>query len=244
MTVSVLTPPAVATPAPVSPEEMPRPTGPARLAMSYAEFLRWCDEDTVAEWVNGEVIIPMPAKDAHQMLVGFLVMLLRGYVAFFRLGRVWQAPFLVRLWPDGPARESDIVFVAEANLVQRCTPTGIEGPPDLIVEVVSDDSVQRDRVDKFDEYEKAGVREYWIIDNRPERRRAWFYRLDEQGRFVPILPDAAGVVRSTVLPGFWLREAWLWEAAPDEWAALLEVIGPNRLLAAIRERFPADQEPV
>jgi len=213
-----------------------------RPKLSYAEFLRQCDEDTVAEWVDGEVIVPMPAKDYHQTLVGFLVMLLRSYVAFFRLGRVWQAPFLVRLWEDGPAREPDIVFVAEANLAQRRTPTGIEGPPDLVVEVVSEDSVQRDRVDKFDEYEKAGVREYWILDNRPDRRRAWIYRLDEQGRFVPILPDADGVVRSSVLSGFWLREAWLWEETPDEWAALVEVIGPERMLAAIRERFPVESK--
>jgi Uma2 family endonuclease len=209
--------------------------------MSYAEFLRWCDEDTVAEWVDGEVIVPMPATRLHQTLVRFLLVLVRTFAAFHRLGEVFDTPFQVRLWPEGPVRQPDLVFVAAAH-GGRVTPTGVEGPPDLVVEVVSDDSMQRDRVDKFDEYEKAGVREYWILDNRPDRRRAWFYRLDEQGRFVPILPDADGVVRSSVLSGFWLREAWLWEETPDEWAALVEVIGPERMLAAIRERFPVESK--
>jgi len=167
--------------------------------------------------------------------VRFLLVLVRTFAAFHRLGEVFDTPFQVRLWPEGPVRQPDLVFVAAAH-GGRVTPTGVEGPPDLVVEVVSDDSMQRDRVDKFDEYEKAGVREYWILDNRPDRRRAWFYRLDEQGRFVPILPDADGVVRSSVLPGFWLREAWLWDETPDEWAALVEVIGPERMLTAIRER--------
>lgn len=241
MSVSVVTPPAVATPAPLGPETTSRSAGPARLSMSYSEFLRWCDEDTVAEWVDGEVIIPMAATRLHQTLVRFLLALLDAFLAVYRVGEVFDTVFQVRLWPDGPVRQPDLVFVA-AEHSERITPQGIEGPPDLIVEVVSDDSVQRDRVDTFDEYEKAGVREYWILDNRPDRRRAWFYRLDERGRFVPILPDAEGVVRSSVLPGFWLREAWLWEETPDVLAALVEVIGPERMLAAIRERFPADRE--
>ena len=47
-------------------------TKPARLKMSYEEFLQWADEDTRAEWVDGEVIIPMPPKEIHQITLGYL----------------------------------------------------------------------------------------------------------------------------------------------------------------------------
>ena len=45
----------------------------AARGMSYAEFLEWCDEDTLAEWVDGEVIMASPASAVHQILVGFLL---------------------------------------------------------------------------------------------------------------------------------------------------------------------------
>ena len=55
--------------------------------------------------------------------------------------------------------------------------TFLDGPADLVIEVISDDSVTRDRVEKFDEYLEAGVREYWVIDPRPGQQRALFYVL-------------------------------------------------------------------
>ncbi|MER3485893.1 MAG: hypothetical protein C4345_07940, partial [Chloroflexota bacterium] len=67
--------------------------------------------------------------------------------------------------------------------LDRLTPERVVGPPDLIIEVVSEDSEHRDRVDKFNEYEAAGVPEYWIVDNRPQRRRAYFYRLGAEGQY-------------------------------------------------------------
>jgi Uma2 family endonuclease len=66
----------------------------------------------------------------------------------------------------------------------------------------------RDRGEKFYEYEEAGIPEYWLID--PLRREVEFYQLDARGRYRTILPDAEGVYRSRVLPGFWLRVRWLW----------------------------------
>ena len=77
----------------------------------------------------------------------------------------------------------------------------VSGPADLIVEVVSDDSVSRDRSDKFYEYQAAGVR---ILDyRRPGYERADFYVLDTRGRYQPVPIDPDGRYHSTVLAGFW-----------------------------------------
>jgi len=204
--------------------------------MTYEEFLSWADEDTHAEWVEGEVLIHMPPKDPHQRLVGFLNQLLGLFIAIFDLGRLWVAPFELRLRPDGPSRQPDLVFLRKEHL-DRLTPDRIVGPPDLIIEVVSDDSVHRDRVDKFDEFEAAGVPEYWILDNRPGRHRAYFYRLAPDGQYRLIPPDEEGVYRSSVLDGFWLRVDWLWAEEPDVLKALAEVVGPDRMAQALRDRL-------
>lgn len=184
--------------------------GETRLRMSYEEFLEWAGEDTYAEWVNGEVIIPMPPRNIHQTTLGFLHELLSLFVRLFNLGKVGIAPFEVKL-PGGSSREPDIFFVATENL-NRLTEERLVGPPDLIVEIISPDSVHRDRHDKFREYRAAGVREYWIIDPRPDKHRADFFRLDEQGEYELYATEDNERVESQVLSGFWLRPAWLWQA--------------------------------
>src|ERR671923_2025699 len=78
-----------------------------RLRMTYDEFLQWADEDVHAEWVDGEVIIQMPPRNFHQVLVGFLHALLDLYLRFGNWGIIRIAPFEMRL-PNGNAFEPDI----------------------------------------------------------------------------------------------------------------------------------------
>ncbi|MFN8493656.1 MAG: Uma2 family endonuclease [Caldilineaceae bacterium] len=160
------------------------PTQEKRLRMSYEEFLAWANEDTHAEWVDGEVIIFMP-KPRHQDIVTFLVTLLRLFVQFHRLGQVFTAPVEMKVTPTSNAREPDILFVAQDNLA-RITEDRIEGAADLIVEVISSESVSRDRTDKFYVYQEAGVREYWLLDPRPGKERADFWILDDDGKYQPV----------------------------------------------------------
>lgn len=207
-----------------------------RLRMSYEEFRTWADEDVHAEWVDGEVIVFMPPKTRHQDLVTFLVALLRFFVDFFRLGKVHSAPFEMKLSPTGPAREPDILFVSREHL-DRLTEERLEGAADLVVEVVSEDSVRRDKVQKFVEYQSAGVREYWLIDSRPGEAKAEFYVLDEQGKFQPVPVGEDGIYRSTVLPGFWLKVEWLTaEELPDPLMTFAEIVGfPLQVLETLKQ---------
>lgn len=209
---------------------------PQRLRMSYEEYLAWADEDVHAEWVNGEVMVQMPPKEPHQRVVAFLLQLLGLFSELFRLGRLLPAPFEMRATPDGPAREPDLLFIAYAHL-ERLTEARLSGPADLVVEVVSDDSVARDRAEKFYEYQAAGVPEYWIIDPRPGRERVDFYVLDDKGRYRPVPVESDGRYHSTVLPGFWLQVDWVLAPAPPEvLQALAQIVGPQKLLEAIGVR--------
>ena len=87
--------------------------------------------------------------------------------------------------------------------------TYLDGPADLVVEIISPDSQSRDRGDKYYEYEAAGVREYWMLD--PIRKQPHFYHLGDDRIYAPIPIGEDGVFRSLVLDGFWLKVDWLWQ---------------------------------
>ena len=187
----------------------------ATRAASYEAYLALPDDGRLVEWVDGEIIEHMPPTEAHQNIVIYLVALLRDYVNQLNLGRVLVAPFPVRLWPDGPVREPDVLFIGRDKL-PLSHPARFEGVPDLVVEIVSPASVTLDRITKFREYEQAGVREYWIIDPRPHQQQADCYGLDDEGHFVPLPPDESGVFWSRAVPGFRIPVNRLWLVGPQD----------------------------
>lgn len=224
----------MATPSPGQQPSAAPTTQGQRLQMSYEEFLAWADEDVHAEWVDGEVIVQMPPKEPHQRVVTFLIQLLGLFIQLFQLGRLLPAPFEMRAIPDGSAREPDLIFIAREHL-ERLSEERLSGPADLVVEVISDDSVARDRADKFYEYQEAGVREYWILDSRPGRERTDFFVLDEKARYRPVPPEADGRYHSTVLPSFWLHVDWVTSIEPPAvLTALAQIVGPQKLVEAIQ----------
>lgn len=204
---------------PPLPSQREQPTQPLSKPpmgkMTYEEFLAWADEDTLAEWVQGEVVMTSPASDQHQAIVGFLGNILLPFVEEHNLGVVRIAPFQMKL---EHGREPDLLFVSNEHRA-RLQATHLEGPADLVIEILSPQSQNQDRGAKFYEYEQAGIPEYWLID--PMRQWAEFYNLDERGHYRPTHAGNSGVFQSKAIPGFWLRVEWLWQ--------------PPRVLQALRE---------
>ncbi len=156
------------------------------------------------EW-KGSLLVMEPTSDEHAYEGGFLYSVIGAYAEETDAGRAMPDQFAQRLDTD-TVRVPDVSFFKKDNL-GKIKPTFSEGGADLVIEIVSPDSRLRDRGEKFYEYEKAGVEEYWIVD--PERRSAEFYRL-EAAIYCPVLPDAEGKVYSSTLPGFFIRVEWLW----------------------------------
>ena len=117
------------------------------------------------------------------------------------LGRVFIAPYSMKLSQQRRGREPDVLFVSREHehLIEQ---TFLNGPADLTIEIVSPESVERDSVQKFVEYETSGIREYWLIDYTYQT--AFFYQLDKEGRY-QAAEVTDGIFRSTVLPGFFVR---------------------------------------
>lgn len=166
------------------------------------------------EWVNGELIKNMPGTLLHTLLIAFVAKLLDAYFAFNGGGgRVIQQPFVMRLDSIPARREPDIQVVLNTNPGQL-TETYMHGAADLCVEIVSPESGERDYVEKVDEYQAAGVREYWIFD--PQRKFHRFYRLNERGLYDLVHPDTDGVYSTPLLPKFRLYVSTLWsDPLPD-----------------------------
>ncbi len=200
---------------------------------SYADYLALPDIARIIEWKDGEIIEHMPPLDKHQSIAGFLYSLLGLFIRLLDLGEIRLAPLEVKLWPDGPSREPDVFVVTKPHLAQL-TAERFLGGPDLVIEVVSTSSTRIDRVEKFMEYERAGVREYWLVDPRRGKQQADFYQSGEDKRFVSIPLDDMGLYHSLVLPGFRLDPRWLRAATlPDPQVLLAEI-------AKDLEALPAD----
>lgn len=155
------------------------------------------------EWVGGQVIKMTPVHERHDEVTVYLRILLQTYLRIKSLGIVRSAPFTMHL---ESVREPDLQVILEGN--PHYTPTGMLGPADICVEVVSPESVDRDYGTKLREYQNGGVSEYWIID--PIRDDVRFYRQNEDGIFMPQREDSQDNYRTPLLPDLHIHVPTLW----------------------------------
>ncbi|BBM69804.1 Uma2 family endonuclease [Rhodothermus marinus] len=162
-----------------------------------ADYFALPETNRYVELSEGCLIMPPHPTYTHQSVLQRLFLRLQAFVEAHGLGIVRFAPLPVRLWP-GKIREPDLFFIDRAHAdrigEQVC------GVPDLVAEVLSPGTREVDRGEKFFEYARAGVREYWIVD--PESRAIEVYVLrghvyEPLGKFGP-----EETARSALLPGF------------------------------------------
>ncbi len=175
--------------------------------ISYEEFLQTDLEDNHVEWVDGRIVPMAPVSNEHQGIRGFLFSLLQVYVEVHDLGVILDDPFQMKASPNLPGRAPDIQFISKRNL-SRLKKNHLEGPADVVIEIVSPGSRSIDREDKYHEYEKGGVREFWLLD--PERKQAEFFILGRDRTYRPAKLEQEHTFHSSVLKGLWIDVRWLW----------------------------------
>lgn len=169
-----------------------------QVKLTYEDYLLFPEDDDLRhELIEGEhEVTPAPGR-RHQQVLQRLNRVLDGFVNARGLGEVYFAPFEVKL-SNWNALQPDLLFVSRAR-AEAFTDRGIDGPPDLVVEVLSPSTRKRDQTRKLAVYEKHAVPEYWIVDH--ERRRVLVYRLRGERYDPPEDLVAPAVVRSPLFPG-------------------------------------------
>ena len=166
---------------------------------------QWTEEDYFAlpernrhlELSEGRIIVPPHPTPRHQRVVLKIASELRAFVREQRLGEVFVAPVPVRLWP-GKIREPDVFFVAREHLDR--VGDQVCGVPDLVVEVTSPGTERADRIEKFSEYARAGIREYWLVD--PAAATVEVFVLERGVYVLAARGTFEERVASRLLPGF------------------------------------------
>jgi Uma2 family endonuclease len=160
------------------------------------------------EWVRGYVIKMSPIQLPHVKLTMYLQSLLQAYFALSPIGVVLPEPFVMRVDRTKSGREPDLQVILKTNPGQL-TNTAMIGPADLVIEVISPESVGRDYGEKYLEYEQGGVSEYWVLD--PLRKESRFFRLGDDGHYHSHNPDADGNYTTPLLPKLVLHVPTLWQ---------------------------------
>ena len=142
--------------------ELTRPKAKAQRHWTYDEMVAELPEtNRPIELWNGEIIMSPAPHPNHQRIVGKFYRVLQEFVEKRELGEVLVSPCDVLLTQKRVV-QPDVLFISKAR--SGIVKNYIDGVPDLAMEVISETSWQRDRIQKKALYEQFGLLEYWIID--------------------------------------------------------------------------------
>lgn len=163
---------------------------------TYEDLLDLPDDGNKYEIIGGELFVTAAPAEPHQWASTQLVSRLHIHVTTNKLGRVYHAPVDVRLEPHEIV-QPDIIFISRERL-HLYQGSVMEGPPDLVVEILSPSTRRRDETLKLALYARTGVREYWLVDT--DARTITMFVLSADGGYERVEP-VGGILRSTILPG-------------------------------------------
>ncbi len=152
---------------------------------TYADYITWQFSERV-ELILGKIFKMSPAPSSyHQEISSNLNGLFYNFLKKKKC-KVYPAPFDVRL-PNPKLKNGKIINVVQPDICVICDlnivdEAGCKGAPDLIIEILSSSTSNKDKKDKFELYEQNGVKEYWMIE--PFDKTAIIYVLNENKKFI------------------------------------------------------------
>jgi Uma2 family endonuclease len=170
---------------------------------SYADYLEWQFQERV-ELLRGKIFKMSPAPSVCHQRVAANLFLAMGNRLNSNACQSFFAPLDVRLYNRKKSQKAsqDIVTVVQPDLCVICDSSkldeqGCNGAPDLVVEILSPGNTKSEMKDKFELYEEAGVREYWLV--HPLDESVQIYYLNEAERYIGLQP-ATEIAQSAIFP--------------------------------------------
>ncbi len=178
-----------------------------KLVLTYQDYLQMPEDRNRREILEGDLYVTPAPSPRHQRVVANLSILLEGYLSQHHAGKLYPSPIDVVLSQINVV-QPDLVVVTTERL-HIVTTTSIQGPPDLVIEVLSPSTAPVDRGRKLETYARFGVPEYWIVD--PDLQALEIYNLHEGAyELVPSRADPRGP-RSPLLPDLAIETRTLWD---------------------------------
>lgn len=194
----------LATPLPKPPKEM----------VTWTEFrdLDIPEGDTsIYELIHGKIVKRASPNTPHQEVSFKLSVEFGIYNKQKKLGRFFTAPYDVYFDEHTAGVQPDLLFVSHERDFIIHPGNGIVGTPDLVVEIVSPGSVDKDRNLKKEVYEEFAIREYWVVD--PKWQSVEVYRMENNRYHLFSFAEKEGMIKSSVLPDFELEVSLIFEGA-------------------------------
>ena len=173
----------------------------ASLTYTYADYLKWKFEERL-ELFRGKIFKLAAPNTKHQELIRN-ILLPFGNFLHRKNCQVFVAPFDVRLPVQNKKRDDEITTVVQPDLCVVCDHSKLDergciGAPDIVIEILSPGNNKKEVQDKFELYEEAGVKEYWVVI--PPTENIIIYTL-KNGKYIGSKPFAPGeIITSSVLP--------------------------------------------
>lgn len=169
--------------------------------LTYDDFVLFPDDGKRHEIIDGEHYVTPSPNLRHQDLIGRLYLVIGNFLATRQhLGRVYLSPLDV-VFSYYDVVEPDLLFVSGDQL-EILTEKNVQGPPALVIEILSRGTRKKDEQIKRRLFERGGVREYWIVD--PERRSVKVFRRADAGGFPRVADLSAeehSMLTTPLLPG-------------------------------------------
>ena len=150
----------------------------------YSDYLKW-DDDKRREIINGKIYMMVPAPSFEHQSISMKIGSIIWHFLKNKKCVVVSAPVDVILADKAEKAENsrnivqpDILVVCDEKKIQH---HGIVGAPDICIEILSPSTAVKDRKEKFELYEKFGVKEYWLV--HPEENTVEIFYLDDKGRY-------------------------------------------------------------
>jgi len=169
-----------------------------RKKYTYQDYFNLPDDGKRYELINGELVMTPAPNTMHQTVALNLEDSLRSFLRKNKTGKMFHAPYDVILSKKNVV-QPDILYIS-AERAGIITEKNVDGPPDLIIEILSPATAYYDLLEKKEIYEQSGVKEYWIVD--PKKLRIDVYRNIGQRFELNQRIESAGIAKSLVIEGF------------------------------------------
>ena len=182
---------------------------------TFADVLTWPDDER-AEIIDGEAVMMAPPTTAHQLISFEIGRQLGNYLEGKKCCAI-PAPFAVRLFEKDGDSPDDVDTMVEPDISIVCDTSkldkhGCKGAPDMVVEILSPSTQRHDRLVKLGLYQRAGVREYWIVD--PDSSTVQVFLQQDGSLQLHEVYDRQGVAKVNVLDGCFVELAKVFSEEP------------------------------